>query len=233
MTKPRRRNGSSSRSSGSLTGERRATAYNKIRERILNAEYEPNAALSEYQIAASLDVSRTPVREALKQLEQEGLVRSIPQKGVFVTDLSVSDIDEIYQIREQLETFAARVAATEMPDEECARLVAELRDAKANTDDASLERAFEADIHLHEAIIAVTRNRRLAQILSTLADQVHRIRALSPRTPGRLQAALDEHLKIMEAIQRRDPDAAAEAMADHLHSARENATRLMRPLARV
>ena len=233
MTKSRQRDEPPPRASSSLTGERRAAAYSEIRDRILKAEYEPGAALSEYQIAASLDVSRTPVREALKQLEQEGLVRSIPQKGVFVTDLSVSDIDEIYQIREQLETFAARVAATEMSAKESADLIAELRSAKENPDEGSLEDAFDADIHLHEAIIAVTRNRRLAQILSTLADQVHRIRALSARTPGRLRAAVDEHLEIMEAIQRRDADAASEAMAEHLRKARDNATRLMRPLTRA
>jgi DNA-binding GntR family transcriptional regulator len=211
-----------------VSGNRRAAAYTEIRNRILNAEYEPGAALSEYQIAASLNVSRTPVREALKQLEQEGLVRSLPQRGVFVTDITVSDIDEIYQIREQLETFAARIAAVEMSDAEIDELRSEILAAQAEPSD-SIASAFHVDIHLHAAIVTVTRNRRLAQILTMLGDQVHRIRALSPRTRGRLRAALDEHLEIVEAIAARDPSAAADAMASHLRAARENAIRLLRP----
>jgi DNA-binding GntR family transcriptional regulator len=212
---------------------RAATAYNEIRQRILSSEYEPGVPLSEYQIAALLKLSRTPVREALKQLEQEGLVWSIPQKGVFVTDLTVSDVDEIYEIREQLETFAARVAAVEMSDDEVAQLITDLQRAKEAPDGPSVEDAFEADIRLHAAIIAVTRNRRLAQILATLRDQVHRIRTLSTRVPGRLEAALEEHIEIMESIQRRDPDGAVKAMANHLKNARANAVSLLRPLTRV
>jgi GntR family transcriptional regulator, rspAB operon transcriptional repressor len=209
------------------TSSLREIAYREIRARILRAEYEPGLALSEYQIATALALSRTPVREALKQLEQEGLVRSVPKRGVFVTELTVTDIDEIYQIREQLEVFAARVAAESMADDEVDELAAQLERAM-QTSSITTE-AFQADIHLHEAIIASTRNVRLAQILATLSDQVHRIRALSPRSPGRLNAALEEHVAIVESLKRRDPDAAASAMRIHLEHARDNAVQLLRP----
>jgi DNA-binding GntR family transcriptional regulator len=220
-SRPNRRRGA--------TGELKAEAYKVIRDRILMGEYLPASALSEYGIAASLAVSRTPVREALKQLEQEGLIRSIPQKGVFVTALTVSDIDEIYQVREQLESLAARIAAVEMDADDIAELSAELRRATEAAEEGRADDAFDADVHLHKKIIAATRNGRLEHILSTLDDQVHRIRYLSPRTPGRLRATLAEHMRIIDCLESRDADAAADAMADHLRNARDNAIRLTRP----
>jgi GntR family transcriptional regulator, rspAB operon transcriptional repressor len=222
-----------SKSEQSNSGAIRLAAYTEIRDRILRSEYRPGAALSEAQIAGSLLVSRTPVREALKQLEQEGLVRSVPQRGVFVTELTVSDIDEIFQIREQLESLAARIAAVRMSDDEIASLGDELRAAEAVADAGRLEDAFRADVSLHKQIIAVTRNRRLGQILSTLDNQVHRIRYLSPTTPGRLRATLAEHLEIVEALKARDPDVAGRVMIQHLRNARDNAISLTRPTANL
>ncbi|HWO30095.1 MAG TPA: GntR family transcriptional regulator, partial [Candidatus Acidoferrum sp.] len=107
-----------------------ARAYARIRDRIMEGELLPDEPLSEYQLAEQLKLSRTPVREALKRLEHEGLVRFVFNRGAFVEGLSVHDIVEIYQVREQLEGFAARLAAGEMPLEESSALDNELEQAQ-------------------------------------------------------------------------------------------------------
>lgn len=213
----------------------RSRAYDEIRRRILRADLEPGAPLSENQLAADLDISRTPIREALLHLEREGLVRVVPQRGAFVAELSVQDIQEIYQVREQLEGFAARVAAEKMPPDDVRRLCEEHERARASAESGEFDIAFEADFHLHQAIIKVTNNRRLAQILARLDDQVHRLRYLSirylpSRGAGRLQDMLVEHDAIVAAIRCGNPGQADRAMRRHLQKARDSVLRLTLPL---
>jgi len=109
-------------------------AYQKIRHSILKGKWEPAAPLSEYQLAAQFKLSRTPVREALTRLEQEGMVRTVPGRGTFVSDLTPHDIMEIYQVREHLESFAARLAAEQMSADRLLQLehiFREMRDGAA------------------------------------------------------------------------------------------------------
>jgi DNA-binding GntR family transcriptional regulator len=204
-------------------------AYEEIRRRILDGDLAPAAPLSEYQLADLLQVSRTPVREALKRLGHEGLVRSIPNRGAFVAELSVQDIREIYQIREQLESHAARIATETLSTAAIDELEEELARAAALAAKGRVKDTFESDIHLHKRIIDATKNRRLATILATLDDQVRRIRAISPRTPGRLEATLREHRDVVGRIKKRDASGAEVAMRHHLRAACENAIRLVSP----
>jgi len=204
-------------------------AYEEIRRRIMDGDLPPGAPLSEYQLAELLQVSRTPVREALKRLEHEGIVRSAPNRGAFVAELSLQDIMEIYQIREQLEGVAARIAAQSMPAADVQELEEELRRAAALAAKGHVRETFESDVHLHKQIIGATRNRRLVTILATLDDQVRRIRSMSPRTPGRLEATLREHNEIVARIKERDASGAEAAMRRHLQAACENAVHLIFP----
>ena len=207
---------------------RHGQAYTEIRRRILGGDLAPNAPLSEYQLAGELKVSRTPVREALKRLEHEGLVRFVSNRGAFVTDISIRDIVEVYELREQLESFAAGVAASEMPLAEIDVLERKLENAQrlANKK-GSVKEAFDSDIYFHKQLIQCTKNSRIAAVLATLDDQVHRIRILSPNTLGRLQSMLCEHREVLDYIRKRDREGAREAMRRHLRAARENAIRLM------
>lgn len=206
---------------------RHAHAYAQIRNRIMEGKLLPDEPLSEYQLAEQLKLSRTPVREALKRLEHEGLVRFIFNRGAFVAGLSPHDIVEIYQVREQLEGFAARVAATDMPLSESNDLDAELERAQRLAAAGKVRETFESDVHLHKQIIRVTNNARIMNILATLDNQVHRIRVLSPHTQGRVTETLREHREIVDCIKRRDGQGAQEAMTRHLRAACDNAIRLM------
>jgi DNA-binding GntR family transcriptional regulator len=202
-------------------------AYAEIRRQILNSQLLPDEPLSEYDLAVDLKMSRTPVREALKRLGHEGLVRFVLNRGAFVSSLSVSDVAEIYQVREQLEGFAAFVAAEKMSGPEITALEQELANAEKLAGSGRIAETFESDINLHQCLVLSTQNNRIAGILETLADQVHRIRVLSPNTPGRLEATLREHGEILSCVKRRDKEAARAAMVRHLHAAQENALRLL------
>jgi len=206
---------------------RRSEAYAQIRNRIMEGELLPDEPLSEYQLAEQLKLSRTPVREALKRLEHEGLVRFIFNRGAFVAGLNVHDIVEIYQVREQLEGFAARVAATVMPIEDANALDDELGRAQRLVAEGKVRETFESDVHLHKQILRFTNNNRIVGILATLDNQVHRIRGLSPNVHGRIENTLREHREIVDCIKRRDSQGAEEAMTRHLRAACDSAIRMM------
>ena len=205
-------------------------AYAEIRRRILNGELSAETPLSEYQLAEELELSRTPVREAVKRLEREGLVQSIPNRGTFVAELTARDISEIYQVREQLEGFAARIAAESMSDESIRKLEEEIRILNTLAADGRLVEVVDSDIRLHKHIVASTQNSRLITLLETLDDQMHRVRALFPQSSQWLDTTLEDHANIVNAIKARDGEAAEKAMKAHLRSAREYAIRQFLPV---
>lgn len=205
-------------------------AYDEIRRRILSGELRPSSVLSEHQLAASMQLSRTPVREAIKRLEQEGLVQSLPNRGTFVTELSAHDILEIYQIRERLESLAARIAAEHMTPDEVRTLEQEITLTQACIAEGRMTDAFAADIRFHKLITAVTQNERLSTVLATFDDQMYRVRALLTQSSERLKASFDQHRAIVERIQARDGPGAERMMEEHLRSTCEWAMRLTLPV---
>ena len=205
-------------------------AYAEIRRRILNGELSAEAPLSEYQLAAELGLSRTPVREAVKRLESEGLLQSIPNRGTFVAELTARDISEIYQVREQLEGFAARITAERMPEEGMKRLEEEINLLNTLASEGQLVEVVASDIRLHKLILASTQNSRLIELLGTLDDQMHRVRGLFPQSSEWLETTLAEHANIVKAIKARDGDEAERAMKTHLRSAREHAVKQFVPV---
>jgi len=224
MAKRRRTSPRAHSKSVPLTIKRRA--YEHIRRSILDATVPVGTALSEYQLANEIGVSRTPVREALKLLEQEGLVRSVARRGTFVADLTVRDIVEVYQVRIQLEALAARVAAERMESAQVDELIAALDRAEKLLRQGKLEASREHDRDLHKRIIESTSNGRLLQILATLDDQVHRIRQRAMSSMERAPATLAEHRAVLTSIKKRDGAAAEKAMRDHLQAARDNAIQM-------
>jgi DNA-binding GntR family transcriptional regulator len=223
------------RGKGGATVEERGLnqrAYEEIRRRILEGELLPSSPLSEHQLATALHLSRTPVREAIKRLEKEGLVRSIPSRGTFITELSAHDILEIYQIRERLESLATRIAAEQMTLEEVEMLEQELAFSEWCATEGRDGEALESDVCFHKLIITATQNQRLGSILATLDDQMYRIRLLLPRSSGWLAEALHEHRTIVARIKARDGDGAERAMEQHLRAFCDRAVCLVLPIQR-
>ena len=205
-------------------------AYENIRRHILKGDFVPAALLSEGQLAEQLNLSRTPVREALTRLEQEGMVRTVVGRGTFVTELTIHDIMEIYQVRGQLEPFAARIAAERMDDEGLCELKRIVEQMHSGNEGNGIEDAYQTDINLHKAIVRSTQNKRMVAFLATLDDQMHRVRYMCLRTPSGLESALAEHDLIVKCILDHDPDGAEDAMRKHLHSSCENAVRFLMPM---
>jgi DNA-binding GntR family transcriptional regulator len=212
----------------SPAGSLRERALDTIRSRILDQQYPPGSLLSENQLAEELGISRTPIREALRELAAGGLVRILPQRGVEVSEPSVQDIVEVYQLREQLECFAARLAAEHLTPADARSLAADHAEALAHVAAGRLQDAYEASVRLHAQIVALTRNARLARFMSQLGDQVHRFGMLTLRH-GRAPRALEEHGRIIEAILARDGAAAEALMREHLRADRDMALQTILP----
>lgn len=190
-----------------------------LREAIFNGVLQPRERLMEIQLAEELGVSRTPVREALRKLEQEGFIVMVPRKGAYVADLSLKDIEDVFEIRIALEGLAASLSAERITDEELEvmqRLLAEKAEAIKSL---NMEKLVEVDTQFHETIYNSSRNERLSNIISNLREQIQRYRTTSLAYPGRMQRSLEEHRSIVEAIQARDPILAKQLVQDHIENA--------------
>lgn len=196
-------------------------AYERIRELLLTNDGLPEV-LSEQAVAAQLGFSKTPVREALHRLAQEGLLRMVPRRGYLVPRITAADVREIFEAREGLEGIAARLAARRIRDAELAEIRAALAAASLAPEDAedgaNLELMKDANDVVHDGVLAAAGNARLQQAMAPLRSQIQRVQVLAVRAPGRIRRSHLEHLKVLAALERRDPDAAEEAMREHLRS---------------
>lgn len=197
----------------------REVVYETLREAIRSGVLTSGERLMEIQVAEELGVSRTPVREAIRRLEAEGLVVMIPRRGTYVSDMSLRDISDVFEIREALEVLAASLAAeriTDMEIEEFERMMVEF-DEVVNKN--NVDGLVELDIRFHTKLYEASRNVRLIAILNNLREQTTRFRMTSMSVPGRMQDTLDEHRAIIEALGRRDPEEASKVTQHHLAQA--------------
>jgi len=200
----------------------REIVFEHLREAIIGGNLRPGERLMEMQLAEEMGVSRTPVREAIRKLELEGLVIMVPRRGAYVSDLSIKDVAETYEIRAALEALAAGLAAeriTADESEELERILVSIGQCIANND---LERSIELDEQFHGVLYRASKNERLVQIINNLREQIQRFRATSLGTPGRLEAVFSEHTKIAEAISERNAALAERLAMEHIENA-ENA----------
>jgi len=193
-------------------------AYATIKEAILSLKLQPGTPLVETQLAEEMGISKTPVRAALEELEREGFVTRILFKGTYVTEVTVKDLVEIFQLRAVLEGLAARLATPLFSPQELDQIAHNLTASEAALAEGNLVRCSKLGKSLHDAIIDKADNRRLALIIRNLDDHVQRFRMLSDQIGGRLNKSVKEHRRVLEALRRRDPDGAEQAMRGHLHS---------------
>ncbi len=202
----------------------RDKAYRNIKEGIITFKYQPGAAMPEEQLSQELGISRTPIREALKELQYNGLVRYFPGKGAFVAELSVKDIHEVFFLRQVLEIAALRVTIPNYRESD----LKPLQELFSVTLDQSLdeldyEALFQSDVNLHRFIVETAGNRRLTEFFSILSDQIERIRRASARVPGRMDVSVREHRLILAAIERRDLESAERLLTSHLENVKNSA----------
>ena len=194
--------------------------YEEIRGAIVDLRLEPGAPLREAAIATQLGVSKTPVREALGRLEQEGLVEATSFKGAVVTDYSERDLQEIYELRELLEGVAVRAAATEADDATLVALHDVIERSRAARDTDDLVLLAELLGRFDQIIFEQVENARIRNLIETLRAHLTRIGKLTEEIPGRVEASVEEHAAIVEAIARGDADEAERAMRVHIASVR-------------
>jgi len=201
--------------------------YEELKTAIVGLRLAPGDPLREATLAEQLGVSKTPIREALTRLEQEGLVETTSFKGAVVTGYSRQDLLEIYELRELLENAAARAAAESMAEADRSRLgriCRESRKLKKGNDAAGLATLIsEFDDVLFDQI----RNSRIRALIENLRAHLTRIGHLTAEIPGRIEASVGEHERILDAIATRDPDLAERYMSEHIRSVRDDQLRAL------
>ena len=194
----------------------------QIENHILNGKYQSGHSLTEKELADELGVSRTPIREALRQLELEGLVKSIPNKGVIVTGISNQDIEDIYSIKMSIEGLAARLAAQRIDEDEITALeeIIDLTEFYLKKND--FERLLLLDSQFHETIFKASKNWPLKNMLRNLHNYVKGARINSLSSPGRANKMLEEHRRMLLAIKGKDPDEAERLTKEHITNTMKN-----------
>ena len=193
----------------------RGRVFNRIREDILSGKYKQNEELKENSIGLELGVSRTPVREALRQLELEGLVNIIPNKGAYVTGISEKDMHDIYVVRSYLEGLCAKWACENITEEQLEALEEVVYLSEFHSKKEHFEQVVELDNKFHELIYEASDSKILKHVLSDFHHYVQRIRKITLSNPERAEHSNAEHTAILDAIRQRN-GALAESLA-HEH----------------
>lgn len=193
-------------------------AYSVLRDKLINCEFPPGALLNETDLSAELEVSRTPVREALHRLELDGWVRIVPRRGVEVARILLSDIDEIFQARMEIEPVTLRMAAPLLP-------TAELRHFRSQfaRSDLSPRAAFRLDMSMHLFLIGHCGNRHIMDMMQRVFDRNRRAVIYTRQDELRIHDAQHEHQEILDLLLLRDVDGACDALRAHIAGCRDAA----------
>ena len=196
--------------------------FNRIRDDILSGNYTPGEELKEAPLGKQLGVSRTPVREALRQLDLEGLVEIAPNRGAKVIGISRKDVEDIYHMRARLEGLAARKAAEQIKEEELAELEEVILLSEFHVKKPESKQMVRLDGRFHEIMYRASGSRMLEHVLPDFLHYVKMARSHSVKTEHRAQESVKEHKRILEAIRQRDGDLAEQLANEHIQHVIEN-----------
>lgn len=197
----------------------RDVVFNTLREAILKGDLKPGERLMELQLASKLGVSRTPIREAIRMLEQEGLAVTTPRKGAEVAKMTLKDMEDVLEIRDALDELAVRIACQKITDEQLKQLEDVKELFEKNTQTNNVKNIAEADVSFHDVIYEATGNPKLVTLLNNLREQVYRYRVEYIKDPKNYPTLIAEHEAILESLKKRDVKNAVEAM--HVHVANQ------------
>ncbi len=200
----------------------RDVVFKTLRQGILKGDLKPGERLMEIHLASRLGVSRTPIREAIRMLELEGLVTMVPRKGAEVARISKKDLRDVLEVRRSLDSLAVSLA--------CERIDDDLKEALKKAED-DFERSIktgdvtmiaEADVRFHDVILNASKNGRLVQLVNNLAERVYRYRLEYIKDSRNHQRLIEEHRKIMQYINDGDPANACLAIETHIDNQEKN-----------
>jgi DNA-binding GntR family transcriptional regulator len=200
-------------------------AYRVIKEAITSLQFGPGDPVIEGDLARRLGISKTPVRNALVRLEQEGLVQTLPFRGTFVAAVSVSDVRELYEVRGALEELAIRLLMEHLSPSDVLDLRGAISGVEVKLQEGHLEESFDSIREFHDGIVSRSGNHWLIEMYGNLADHLTRIRNICGHIPGRVEKSAREHEKIIDSIEKYDSLGAIAALRAHLESLTEDYSR--------
>ncbi len=200
-------------------------AYNWVKDAIESGELEMGSPLPENYLAEKISVSRTPVREALRFLEQDGFVTIVPTKGAFVSEISLEDVKEIYDIRKLLEPFASLSAVNRVPEEEIDVMEKGWIEIQKMVDEGNLidwNQISDMDYCLHFTIIKYSINKRISMILSSYHSQIKRFQLLSAESLADVKNTIKQHVDLLECLRERDSKKFSTQLHEHIVKSEDN-----------
>lgn len=194
----------------------RDVVFNTLRQAILRGELKPGERLMEIQLANKLGVSRTPIREAIRKLELEGLVLMIPRKGAEVAEITEKSLRDVLEVRRALEELAVQIACDKISATQIEVLRLTAQAFKDGLQSEDVTKIAEADVKFHDVIYDATGNQRLIQLLNNLREQMYRYRVEYLKRPEVYPKLLEEHEEIIIAIEKRKKNEASRIVCQHV-----------------
>lgn len=206
----------------------RDVVFRTLREAILKGELKPGERLMELQLASKLGVSRTPIREAIRMLEQEGLAVTLPRKGAEVAKMTEKDMEDVLQIRESLDELAVQAACDKITGQQLADLELVMENFENAVQAEDLTKIVEFDVAFHDLIYEATDNPKLVAILNNLREQIYRYRVEYLKEKHNYPTLVKEHKEIVTALKKRDKSSVTDAMRDHIRNQAEAVKNIIR-----
>lgn len=206
----------------------RDVVFNTLRKAILTGQLKPGERLMEVHLANQLGVSRTPIREAIRKLELEGLVIMIPRRGAEVARITEKSLKDVLEVRRALDALSVELACDRITEEEIERLLRACQDFEQATKGMDAAVIAKADVDLHDIIVEATGNQRLQQLVNNLSEQMYRYRFVYIKEESRHDTLVAEHREIYESIADRDKERAARAARVHIDNQEKSIIRQIR-----
>lgn len=202
-------------------------AYDVIKVEILNFRVSPGAQLHIHDLTEQMDISRTPIREALLWLENDGLVRAVPRVGFFVTEITKRDLQELFELRALLEGHAAEKATPLLSDDDLDQMDYLCEASVVAVERGDLNEFLKFEISFHSLLIERCGNRHLIEVMESLKDLTYRERILSLKSIENAHESCFEHQRLLDALHKRNAQLAGRRMREHMYNARHRLVQLV------
>ena len=206
----------------------RDVVFNTLRQAILKGELKPGERLMEIQLANKLGVSRTPIREAIRKLELEGLVLMIPRRGAEVAEITEKNMKDVLEVRKALEELAAELACERISEEEIEELKVAAKEFEQTLQTQDVTKIAEADVKFHDVMYNATDNQRLIILLNNFREQMYRFRVEYLKLEQYHSQLIEEHDKIIHMLENRDRNGVSEIVGKHIDNQVNTVTDVIR-----